>query len=407
MSGVVNIRQTGRLGRQAASEDATTGLILMVPAPSEGQSYTVGHTYEIGEISDLEALGINEAFDDANELQAWNSVKEFREFNPSAKLYVTLLPVAQNAVQAITYNNGVSKLMQKSQGAVKQIGLVVETTDVPVGYDDFDEYVAAIIAQAQLSVNTCLTHGHPVVIIVEGFRDFKDFDGSEANAFGVGLFFGQSNTFFSKESISNYQKKRAAIGICMAVIAANRVNDNIGWVEKNNVKIGSLINARLDETLIDELTNSIIESREDKRHIFFRTYTDYPGIYINNDFTCTVSTDDFSSISRNRTWNKASRLIRQATLPKVNSTVFINTENGQIDSLTITEIENAGNRAIRPMFTDGEISGPDPNGANPPFTIDPAQDVLATDELKTQLSIVPTGVASTITNYIGFNNPAI
>ncbi|NBR15170.1 MAG: DUF2586 family protein [Crocinitomicaceae bacterium] len=308
--------------------------------------------------------------------------------------------VLLSAILTHTSPTSAIKLVNFAQGKIKQLGICycpAVTVDMV-----WATVFTAAIPIAQAFAVYCRDNHRPLHIVLEGYGLNNSVNFKALNSSKVSVMIGQNDYFYSKGAFAQPHK---AIGVAMGVISVAPVNDNIGWVGKFNLMLGTFSIARLNGVLIDEIPESTFDDLDELGGLYFRNYTDYPGIYMNDSFTCTIETDDYSKIEKNRTWNKASRIIRLAMLPYVNSTVFVESNTGKLDSISVSVMEAAGNRALRVMFQNGEISGPDPMGATPPFQIDANQDVIASNELVTQLSIVPTGVAGVITNKIGFKNP--
>lgn len=400
MGNVINIQQSGGLGQTAKSNDGISGMALHIPAPSGGENYTIGGCYKLGSVKDAEALGINAAYDLAKAVNAYQSILEFFTVSPKGTLYVQCIDQDNTLLDMLTPSNGESliKLVNFSEGKIKQIGVTFNYDGV---LTQFEPMFEEAVPQAQLFAEHCAENNRPLHVVLEGYGLDGSLNLKNLNSNKVSVFIGQNRAFYGK---GQFARKHCAIGTCLGVISAAQVNESIGYVGNFNVQKGNLQIPQINEVLVDDITSNTIESLEDNGYIFFVKYTDYSGIYINNSFTCTTDTDDYNRIEKNRTWNKAARLIRIAMLPYVNSPIPVNA-SGQIESVTIAAMEAAGNKAIRQMFQAGEISGPDPLGSTPPFTIDPNQDILANPNVDANLSIIPTGVAETITNYIGFTNP--
>lgn len=399
MGNVINIQQSGGLGITQASDDSITGLVIQVKAAATGGTYVLGTPYKLRSIAEANALGLNEAFDVTNASSVYQPIKEFFQFNSNATLYIMLVAdtvTAENIFQIATEINAL-KLVSFAGGQIKQLGAALNP---PVAVTDYEEYLTDAIAQAQLFSEHCSEQRDaPLHVLLEGYGMDGTTDLLALNASKVSVMIGQN--------VANTSTDHTAIGTLLGVVSSAAVNECVGWVGKFNVKGGDLQSAKVLGTELSATSPSVLTGLDEKGYIFFKTYNDYAGIYLNDSHTCTVATDDYSKIEMNRTWNKASRLIRSAELPYVNSPVTIDTTTGQIDPLTVATLEAVGNKALRPMFANGEISGPDPQGATPPVQIDPAQDVLATSNINIQVSIVPTGTARTITNYIGLKNPTI
>jgi len=400
MGNVINIQQSGGLGIIAKSNDGISAIIIQAPAPSGGATYVLNNVYVFGSAADAEAVGVNEAFDIASSVQVYQPIKEFFEVNPGGTLYVQFTAQTATFVEMFTPTLATSaiKLINTAEGKIKQLAAAFNPSVAPA---DYEVALTAAIAQAQLFALYCFQNNRPIHIILEALGATGATNTRTALAKHVSVMIGQNDAFYS---LGAWAQKHTSIGRALGVISLAKVNENIGWVGKFNLLIGSFTSARINGVLLANMTPTQLATLETNGYLFFVTYTDYSGIYMNGAFTCTTATDDYSTINNNRTWNKAARLIRIAMLPYVNSPVVVN-EAGQIDSVTIAAMEAAGNKAIRPMFQAGEISGPDPLGSTPPFTIDPNQNILASPNIDANLSIIPTGVAETITNYIGFTNP--
>lgn len=402
MGNVINIQQSGGLGQTAKSNDGISGMALHVPAPSPtgGLTYQLGGCYKLGSSLEAEALAIDDAFDLANGVNAYQTILEFFTINPKGTLYIQCIDQDATLVDMLTPSNPESliKLVNFADGKIKQLGV---TFNYDGALQQFEDMFEQAVPQAQLFAEHCAENNRPLHVVLEGYGLDGSLNLKNLNSNKVSVFIGQNRAFYGK---GQFARKHCAIGTCLGVISAAQVNESIGYVGNFNVQKGNLQIPQINEVLVDDITSNTIESLEENGYIFFVKYTDYSGIYINNSFTCTTDTDDYNRIEKNRTWNKAARLIRIAMLPYVNSPITVN-ESGQIDSVTIAAMEAAGNKAIRPMFQAGEISGPDPLGSTPPFTIDPNQNILANPNIDAKLSIIPRGVAETITNYIGFTNP--
>jgi hypothetical protein len=93
------------------------------------------------------------------------------------------------------------------------------------------------------------------------------------------------------------------------------------------------------------------------------------------------------------------RLIRAALLPDLGSPINVNPTTGQLTPEVVKKLEVQGKRVIdEQMLNQGEISGFT-------FTIDENQNILSTNELVSELEIVPVGTARKFVVKIGFTNP--
>ncbi len=401
MGKVINIQQSGGIGIRAKAGDAISGMIIQAPAPTLGQTYVINNVYKLGAAIEANIFGINEAYDIAGSVQVYQPIKEFFEANPTGTLYIQLTAQTATFVEMFTPTLATSaiNLVNFADGKIKQLSGAFNPSVAPA---DYEVAMTAAITQANLFAKHCMAVDRPLHIVLEGLGMDGTTDTRVLLSKHVSVMLGQNEAFYAKGA---WAQKHTSIGRALGVVSLAKVNENIGWVGAFNLLSGDFLKARINGILVKDKTPTQLETLDDNGYLYFVNFVDYPGIYMNGSYTCTTATDDYSTIEKNRTWNKVARLIRVAMLPFVNGTVFIDTQSGQVDPTTIAVMEAAGNKSLQPMFQAGEISGPDTQGPTPPFQIDPAQDVLATSELMTQVSIVPTGVAETITNYIGFKNP--
>lgn len=403
MGKIINNQINGGLGIVKPSIDAVSGIIMPVLAAATGGTYTLGNVYRLGSTADAVALGVDADFDTTNSVNAYQSVLEFFRVNPRGTLYIMFVDNTLSRATLLQTATNVSalKLINDAEGAINQLAIACNP-DVVI--TDYDAELSATVGAAQSFAVYCRENNRPLHVVVEGYGADIALDLHTLNASKVSVMFGQNDGFFG---LGAWAELHTAIGTALGVISLAKVNECIGWVGKFNLLGGELVKARLNGSLIAALSNAALDAYDEKGWLFFKTYTDYAGIYMNDSHTCTALTDDYSKIEMNRTWNKASRLIRTAELPYVNSPVDIDPVTGFIAPITVATLEAVGNRALKQMFTAGEISGPDPQGPTPPVQIDPEQDVLAVSNIDINVSIVPTGTARTLTNNIGFKNPNI
>jgi hypothetical protein len=376
-------------------------MIIQAPAPSGGATYVLNNVYKFGSAAEAEVFGVNAAFDVTSTAQIYQAIAEFFEVNPTGTLYVQFTAQTATPVEMLTPSLATSaiKLINTAEGKIKQLGVVFNPSVAPA---DYEAALTAAIAQANLFALNCHQNNRPIHIVLEGLGATGATNTRTALAKHVSVMLGQNDAFYS---LGAWAQKHTSLGRALGVVSLAKVNESIAWVGKYNLLAGAFSAARVNGVLMQNKTAAELDTLNTNGYLYFISITDYPGLYMNASYSCTTATDDYSTIEKNRTWNKAARLVRQAMLPFVNSTVFVDATSGLIDPTTVAVMEAAGNKALRQMFQAGEISGPDPQGPNPPVQIDPNQDVLSTSEMTTQVSIVPTGVAEIITNYIGFTNP--
>jgi Protein of unknown function (DUF2586) len=394
--------ENGGLGRRSPQDDSICGFIATGVAAG---SVTLGNPYALNSIQDLIDLGISAAYDEDNEVFVYEHIKEVFGMNPNATVWFMLVAqsVAYEDLVDPTNANTAIKLINASNGTIRQLAASFNPT-AAIDYENPD--LPSVVAMAQTFAQACFDAQRPCVVLLEGAGiDLSHLPNVRTlNSRYVSLAVGQN---YDVLDIHQYAITYAAVGTLLGTVSLAAVNEDIAWVEKFNLLGRNLNKVSVGGTLVSALSDSRKTELETKGLIYMKTYSDFAGIYFNDSHNGDVLTSDFAYIENTRTVQKAMRLVRQALLPKLNSPINVNPDSGLIDPVTIAALEALGNRAILPMFQASEISGPDPSGSTPPFTIDPNQDILSTSELVCQLAVVPVGVARTIRVQIGFTNPNV
>jgi len=387
-------------GRQIPDTDAVSGLISSGVASG---SVVLGNVYKLTTLDDAIALGIDADYDSTNTVLVYEHIKEFfRMSGNKGPLYIQLVAKTVTPAQMCdpTLTTYSMKLLAFSQGTVNQLSVAY----CPVAAVTDDTALLAAIPKAQLLVDKAMATHQPLHVLLEGVGyDVTDsFDLRSMNAPGVSVVVGQCNEVQQRAVI---YAKSAAVGTALGTVALSKVSESIQWVQKFNLYGDNLSDFRISGILSTNLTDAQLAQAHGDGMIFFLSHANYSGIYFNDSHSGGDATTDFQFIEDKRTINKAARLVRRALLPRLGGPVNIDPASGQIASADIKFLESLGNRAIRPMFSAGDISGPDPDGSTPPFTIDPNQDILQTGELVCDLRVVRVGTARQIKVKIGFINP--
>ena len=199
------------------------------------------------------------------------------------------------------------------------------------------------------------------------------------------------------EKARNYSVTCA--GAVLGAISLAKVSENIAWVDKFKMSDLELdVAAFANNQLVTDLTktsNNILTSLDTKGYIFLRKHDGATGSWLNYSHSCILENDDYSTIERNRTIDKAIRNVRTILLPHLNSPVDIDATTGKLGFDFVSYLAAEGDRALSDMQKDGEISGGQ-------TLIDPNQSILTNNELEVIIELVPKGVAKTIRVKIGF-----
>jgi hypothetical protein len=195
----------------------------------------------------------------------------------------------------------------------------------------------------------------------------------------------------------HYSQQLGEASTILGRLARIPVQRNIGRVKDGGVIIPS---GKMNNGLPTEDYSAEWDTLNNHKVIFYRTFTGKSGYFLNDDHTCTSDTDDFKSIANRRVIDKAYLLVYKTYIEEVNDEISINSD-GTLSAVYIkslqSKIENVINTA---MTANGEIS-------SVTCSIDPAQNVLATNRIEIDIRIVPVGYAKEITVRLGFTNPNV
>lgn len=391
LNDVIIVQTSGGLGRKVAPADGVCGLLFNGVAVVGGLQLNTA--YRLTSIDDLAALLIDAAYDTTNSVLVFETINDFFRLNPTGELWIYGIDNTLTYAQMVTQKT--EALVNGSAGAVKVVGYSYNTalTGIPASPVD----LSAVVAAAEVIADTLTASHYPISTAVEmATFDIADAtDWHSKNARRVSAVIAQNYAIAQNAT----HAKRCAIGVFLGTISLASVHENIGWVQKFNALGGDLSKASIGGTEISQLTNAQLTTFNDHGLIFLRNLVGILGLYFNDSFTCTVLTDDFAYIESNRSIDKATRLIRSAFLPYLNSPIYVDPSTGKLAPNVVASLEAVGSKTITDqMLSEGELSGFT-------FTIDPEQDILSTSNLEAVLQITPVGTARKITVKIGFNNP--
>ena len=92
------------------------------------------------------------------------------------------------------------------------------------------------------------------------------------------------------------------------------------------------------------------ETLNDKRYIFFRSYTGLAGYYISNDLALVANTNDTATIALGRTIDKAVRLTYSTYIEEVGEEVLL--EDGKLAVANVKYLESKIENVINETMTN-------------------------------------------------------
>ena len=386
----------GGNGRLSATNNR---IFLFVSAMALGTStLTANESVKLIQTKDVEAYGVNAAFDANQKVLAHYHVSEFFRLAPEGTAH--FLPVATNSTHTGVVPTILKTLKQNPE--IKGIGFI--------GFEN--QNLASVAALVELLQNDLVKAAKADGILIDSvfieagsagalvFNNYPDLTTKSAE--NISVIIGQ-DTDVAKldEKYTNH----ASIGSALGMLAVRKVSENLGSTDIINrpddkktekfysltdTATGQFVNAGLSTgEKIEELTDVQIKALKAKGYILIGTYVGAAGMYFSGSETCTSKTSTYATIENNAVWNAAARLIREALAPYIKGKVKKDPATGYIRSTTISHWERVATKAcIERLEGENEISG----GS---IFIDPKQSPNADTPVKISVTIEADEIAHT------------
>jgi hypothetical protein len=396
LPGIKILFENGALGSVAPSADGTIGLVATATAVDADGGLCLSTPYVLRKLDDLVALGVTGVGNDANAF-LYRHVKEFYdEAGEGSELWLMCFPGTVSPSELVNQTNEYAKaLILAAQGRLRAIGVAFNPSD---GYkpninSGLDSDVPAAILNAQALAEWATNSLYAPLFIVLEARAFtgdvtalQDLSAHSYNRAGLLLGDTQVNSGGS------------AIGLLLGRIARIPVQRHIGRVRDNALRtIAVFIKDKLAE-LADVTTIN------DKGYITFRTFTGKSGYFFNDDNLATKVSDDYRSMARRRTIDKAYRIAYLTLLDFLNDEIPI-TDTGELVPAMVKSWESEVEAAIiNQMTVEGNL-GVDPTSPTDKGVkcyINYAQKVASTSHIEISLKVKPYGYAKYIDVKLGF-----
>ncbi|MEI6850157.1 MAG: DUF2586 family protein [archaeon] len=396
MNGISFIKAQGGLGLTSPNEDNWSGLVFYVNSTNIPVGFTASNKQII--YSDIEAvnLGVTEA---AYPIEYYQ-IKEFFRLNNSATLYLSFNSGLTYS-SGYTYSTGtttyseVQDLQIYSGGKLKQIGVLCYNGSGLTYSNDIGALQTIAAALEVLEMPCSIIFGGNTKSV--GLSSLSNLRALSASK--VSMVIGQDGSATGLSLYNTYGVSVPALGAALGTISLAKVSENIGWVNKFNIKnegTSEYDNPTFGNGIyVSSQTTTALTNIQNKGYIFLRKFVGLTGTYWNDSPTAVVETSDYAYIENNRVFDKARRGIRKDVLPYVNSPIKIDPTSGKVDITTIKAIENAATNSLSQMLSAEELSGYK-------VTINPNQNVLSSGILYITVALVPIGVAREIIITLGF-----
>lgn len=406
----VNInKMDGLLGNSNPSTDGVMLLVYAIATANKPATVDFYSPYKLSQMTELEELGFNVAFDANNKYLIHQQVGEFFRLAPDATLYLCVVPDTLATAKAVMENVDVQAAIRNS-AAVKGVA-IAGTTDTFISAFGIVEDVQAVVdmfAGEKRLIDFVLIQGNGALDGTDLYNlsAYPDYRSKEAP--NVAISIAQDKDVAGSDVA---YKLYADVGSVLGMIAVRQVNENAGSVNiinkpdaakgKENYPLGvkkQWQNVGLsDGRAFASLTFTDQGNLNAKAYMYPGSFNGYPGVYLNGAPTCVEAASDYGYIENNRTWNKAARLIRTALLPLVRGVVKKDPATGYIRSTVISEWEGRVNKALEDMMINEEISGYS-------VFIDPKQLPTEHSPVQVQAVVVKDGIVHEFTVDLGLSN---
>ncbi|MFK5948802.1 MAG: DUF2586 family protein [Methylococcales bacterium] len=317
---------------------AATGLALSTPKA-------------VFSLAEVKALGIDEAYDAANSVNAYAEIKDFYSWmGDSAELWIMI--VTQDTLLADICDKTkdiAKKLLLNCNGRIKIWGVAVMRSAgyVPVITDGIDADVWAGSANAQaLREEMAMDYFIPTRLVLPA----RAWDGEAANLKDLKLS-SENGVQFSMHGKAGSLEAR--VGFLLGLYAVLSVQRNPGRVRSGDLGLAEGTVYLTDGVNTPETIGAVQNTIHDKGYLFPIKRFGKNGYFYNDDPTATSNTDDFVSFARGRVMDKVQRLAYGAYIEFINddyetgpdgsiSPVELKRLQGDIDDLVNTEMKSAG-----------------------------------------------------------------
>jgi len=393
-------RGQGGLGAEPVSQDHISGFVFQ-----NATALSVGAVQKVFSLEEAETAGLVLATYPVEHyhVQQYFAMREKITGLAQGEFYFMV-----KNITALAYDGTEIQVIQdSSEGRIRQVAVYLD-----------DPYLAQMVSDSQTKATAVETDNKPLSVLLAA--DFSAIDSSALAdsrtlaAKNVSLIIGEDGAALGKELRTSEAKSITNIGAALGCASAAAVNENLGWRQKFEITNGTNLAAgtRVTENETLALATSdgttipntaALDLLTTNGYMFAVKEVGFTGTFFNNAPVSALLTNDFFSLERVRTIDKASRLVRINLIPKINSPLFINATTGKLSQATIEDFKNEAFRALETMAINQEVST-DENGALPAntVTIDPDQDVLTTSKIELAIRIVPVGVAREIVVNISF-----
>jgi hypothetical protein len=409
----------GKIGSNVAGDNREFGLVcngIAVIGAGNVSGFSLGALLVLRRPSDAIALGIDENYDTANDVQVYRHISEFyRRAGEGKVLNVMIVGQSKKPIDMIA---DAKVLVVEAGGSISDIAFAYNpaSTYVDTLVDGLNADIKEAIPALQSFAQWCDEHDMPLHTILEGraisenlssvadLRDLKNGDAT-LEATKVTLVVGQDWNY--ADGLSDMGKKFADIGTYLGVIASAAWNRNPGEVESQNLTdatngifiVGGLSNHKKYSEAFD-----MLETLNDKGYVFPIRYQGVSGYWWNDGHVCApIVVDKDGSMNQHtvyysHTIDQSKRALRTRLLVEVKKPVQL--EDGKLPASMVGYYNAIGDLEF------DKLAGKELISEGKTYT-DADSDLLVKKELNMRFGVIPTGCVNEIIGTINLKNQSL
>lgn len=384
--------ENGALGGVSPSEDGVVGLVAH--AAAVGTTFALDKPYLITKLDGLTALGITSESTGVN-AGVYKTVKEFYAEAPEGTKLWLMGVAGSTTVTALTdkTNNHIKPLLEAARGAINILMVKVSPGGTPTMQGSIDGDTLTAVANLQALADDWTEQKYaPFLSVVEALS----YNGVASGLPDLSVRADNRVAVVLGDSVAG--SAGAAIGLVAGRLAAEPVQRSLARVRSGAIASAEMYIGTNPAELGDP------EVAHDLGYIVPRTFVGKSGYYWSDDKLATGASDDYATIARRRTIDKAYRIAYKTLVDEIADEVPVDAE-GKLAAYHCKGVETAVESAIVNQMTSEGNLGNDPEDANDlgvQCYIDPEQNILATSRLEMSLKVKPYGYSKYINVKLGF-----
>lgn len=326
----------------------------------------------------------------ASKYAVWHyHISEFFRLQPKGVLFVGIYAVPGS----YTFTE-ITTMQNFANGKIRQIGVFKDGAAFASGDITLIHGVCAANVAAHKEIVALYAADIAAVADISTIADLATLTANYCSAI-----IGQDGAAKGARLYLASGKSVTVLGATLGAIAKAKVSHSIAWIAQFNISNGvecdvlAFANGVLFSN--SSVTDSLLDTIDNRRYIFLRKFVGISGSYFNENSASIALSSDYAFISDNRTIQKATRGIYASVLPALNSPITLKSD-GTLSDEAAAYFEGLAGTALDEMVRNGELSG---YAAN----VNTVQNVLSTGILTINVTLVQIGTARNIVVNIGYN----